>query len=62
MKEIFVTEQELEYLTDIPNMVGEETIPYNSKMSFERESKGCITLEQFSKNIDEAIRRLIPNP
>jgi hypothetical protein len=62
MKEIFITEQELEYLTNIPAMVCEETIPYKSKMSFEEESKDCITLEQFSKNIDEAIRRLIPNP
>ena len=62
MEEIFITEQELEYLTDIPNMVGEETILYNSKMSFEKESKGCITLEQFSRNIDDAIRRLIPKP
>jgi len=62
MKEIFITEQELEYLTDIPTMAGEETISYNSKMNFEKESKGCITLEQFSRNIDDAIRRLIPNP
>ena len=62
MKEIFITEQELEYLTNIPDVVGEEVIPYNSKMSFEKESRGCITLEQFSRNIDEAIKRLILNP
>ena len=32
MKEVFITEQELEYLTNIPNMVGEDTIPYKSKI------------------------------
>jgi len=64
MEEIFVTEEELDYFTNIPDMVCEATVPYQSKMSFEEAVKACngITLEQFSKNIDEAIRRLIPNP
>ena len=64
MEEIFITEQELEYFTNIPNIVNEATVPYKSKMNFEEAVKACngITLEQFSRNIDEAIRRLIPNP
>ena len=64
MEEIYITEQELEYLTNIPNVVCEDAAPYKSQRSFEEEVKACngITLEQFSRNIDEAIRRLIPNP
>ena len=64
MEEIFITEQELEYFTDIPNVVCEKAVPYKSQMSFEEAVKACngITLEQFSRNIDEAIKRLIPNP
>ena len=62
MEEIFITEEELEYLTNIPNMVCEKTVLYKSRISFEEESKDCITLEQFSKNIDEVIKKLIPNP
>ena len=64
MEEIFITEQELEYFTDIPNVVCEKTVPYQSQMSFEEAVKACngITLEQFSRNIDAAIIRLIPNP
>ena len=62
MEEIYVTEQELEYLTDVSCMVCEEILPYKSQISFEEEAKDCITLEEFSRNIDEAIRRLIPNP
>jgi len=66
MEEIFITEEELEYLTDIPTVVSEETVPYKSRksqMSFEEAVRACngITLEQFSRNIDDAIRRLIPN-
>ena len=64
MEEIFITEEELEYFTNIPNVVRERTIPYKykSQPSFEEESKDCITLEEFSKLLDEAIMKLIPNP
>ena len=64
MEEIFITEQELEYFTGISNAVCEEPASYGSQMSFEKAVKACngITLEQFSQNIDDAIRRLIPNP
>jgi len=63
MEEILITEEELEYLTDIPMRVCEDAAPYNkSKLSFEEEAKGCITLEEFSVMWDESIRRLIPNP
>ena len=64
MEEIYITEQKLEYLTNVPDEVCEEAVPYKSQMSFEEAVKACngITLEQFSKNIDDAIRRLIPNP
>jgi len=65
MEEIFITEEELEYFTNVPSMVCEEAIPYGRpKMSFEEVVKACngITLEEFSRNIGETIKRLIPNP
>ena len=64
MEEIFITEREMEYFTNIPDVVCEEAFPYKSQISFEEAVKACngITLEQFSRNIDDAIRRLIPNP
>ena len=64
MKEILITEQELDYFTNIPDRVCEEAVPYQSKMSFEEAVKACngITLEQFSAMWEESIRRLIPNP
>ena len=64
MKEIFITEEELEYLTDIPMVVSEEAFPLKPKKNFEEAVKACngITLEEFSKLLDEAIIRLIPNP
>ena len=60
MEEIVITEQELEYLTLVPDTVCEDFA--NPEISFEEESKDCISLEEFSNRIDEAIRRLIPNP
>jgi len=49
MEELIITEEELDYFTNIPNKVCEETTPYKTKISsFEEESKGCITLEEFS--------------
>lgn len=64
MEEIFITEQELEYLTDVPNMVCEEQISLKPRMSFEEAIEACngITLEQFSLMWEESINRLIPNP
>ena len=64
MEEIYITEQELEYLTNIPNMVCEDTVSYKTKsqMSFEEESKDCITLDEFSKMLEESINRIMPNP
>jgi len=62
MEEIFITEQELEYLTDIPDTVCEGRILLKFQKKFKEESRGCITLEEFSKIWDESIRRLIPNP
>ncbi len=62
IEEIFITEEELEYLTNIPQTVCEEAVSLKPQMSFVEEARGCITLEQFSKKIDEAIKRLIPNP
>ena len=59
MEEIFITEEELEYFTDIPTVLCEEAVPYKSKSqkSFEEEVKACngITLEEFSKLLEEAI-------
>jgi len=64
MKEIVITEEDLEYFTHIPMIACEKKAYYNSKIHFEEAVKACngITLEEFSRNIDEAIRRLIPNP
>jgi hypothetical protein len=64
MEEIRITEEELEYLTHIPMVACEEEVSYGKQMSFEEAVKACdgITLEEFSLRIDEAIRRLIPNP
>ena len=64
MEELFITEDELEYFTDIPMVVSEEAFPLKRKMSFEEAVKACngITLEEFSRNIGDAIKRLIPNP
>jgi len=64
MEEIYITEQELEYLTDIPNVVCEPAVSYKTKsqMSFEEEAKDCITLEQFSRMLEESINRLMPCP
>ena len=62
MEEIFITEEELEYFTNVPNVVSEKAFSLKPKMSFEEESKDCITLDEFSKLLDEAIIRLVPNP
>ncbi|MCL1934133.1 MAG: hypothetical protein FWF53_10040 [Candidatus Azobacteroides sp.] len=64
MEEIFITEDELEYLTNVPDVVCEKEVPYKSRMSFEEAVKACngITLEEFSKMLDEAIMRLMPDP
>ena len=56
MEEIFIAEEDLEYYTNIPTVVCEESVPYKSKMSsFEEESKGCITLEEFGSMWKAAI-------
>ena len=62
MEELYITEKELEYLTEIPTMVGEPVAPYKrkSERTFEEEAKDCITLEEFSKMWEESINRLIP--
>ena len=64
MEEIFITEEELKYLTDFPDMVCEGMVPYKSQKSFEEAVKACngITLEEFSKMWEESINRLITNP
>ena len=62
MEEIVITEDDLDYFTNISDRVCEETISYKSKKSFEEEAKDCITLDEFSKLLDEAINRLMPDP
>lgn len=63
MEEIYVTEEELEYFTNIPSVVCEAPALYDAEAqpSFEEEAKDCITLEEFSKMWEESINRLIPN-
>ena len=58
MKEINITKDELEYYSNpqIGNAVNEPSPLYNKlKLSFEEESKDCITLEEFGKRWKEAI-------
>jgi len=64
MEELLITEQELEYFTDVPTLLQEEAVSMKPTMSFEEAVKACngITLEEFSRNIGEVIKRLIPNP
>ena len=62
MNEVYITEEELEYYTNVPNTLNEGMVGILSREEFARETQDCISLEQFSNNIDEAIRRLIPNP
>ena len=62
MKEMFITEEELEYYSNPAYVVNEASVPYKSQLSFEEESKDCITIDEFSRRIGEAIKRLIPNP
>ena len=66
MEEIFITEEELDYLTDIPQTVAESPASYGEepRMSVEEAMKkyNAVTLDEFSKMLDEAIDRLIPNP
>jgi hypothetical protein len=64
MEEILITEEDLDYFTNIPDVVCEPAASYKSKLrkSFEEEAKDCITLEQFSKLWEESINRLMPDP
>lgn len=62
MGEIFINDEELDYLTNVPQVVCEEPNFVEPKISFEEEAKDCMTLDQFSEEIDKAIKRLIPNP
>ena len=47
MGEIVITEEELDYLTDVPYMVCEKTGFYRSQASFEEESKTVLPLKSF---------------
>ena len=57
MEEIFITEEELDYFTNIPDVACEGKTPYKSQMSFEEEAKkhNCITLEKFGKMWKDSI-------
>ena len=57
MEELFITEEELEYFTNVPNVVSEEAFSFKPKMSFEEAAKkyNCITLEEFGKMWKDSI-------
>ena len=57
MKEIFITEEELEYYSNPALVANEAAVPYEPQMSFEEEVKKhkCITLEEFGRMWKEAI-------
>ena len=60
---IYITEKELEYFTNVPDMINEgNDMNYSSEEDYERESQDCISLEEFFKLWKESIRRIIPNP
>ena len=62
---IYITEEELEYFTNVPDMINEgNDMNYSSEEEYEslRATGELYTLEEFSNAIDEAIRRKIPNP
>jgi len=64
MEPIYITEEELEYLTNVPQTVCESVTSYNSQLSFREAAKkgNCITLEEFSRRWEESINRLMPDP
>ena len=63
MKEpIYITEEELEYLTNVPNTLNEENMVYSSEEKYERDFPNTISLEEFRDKWIESIRRIIPNP
>jgi len=64
MEELLITEQELEYFTDVPSTLREEAVSMKPTMSFEEAVKACngITLEEFSRRWKESIRKFISNP
>ena len=57
MEELFITEEDLDYFTNIPGRVCEEEVLYKSKRTFEEEVKAhnCITLEEFGKMWKDSI-------
>ena len=57
MKEIFITEEELEYYSNPASVVNEPTVPYKHQLSFEEEVKKhkCITLEEFGRMWKDSI-------
>ena len=60
---IYITEEELEYFTNVPDMINEgNEAHYFSEEEYERDSQDCITLEEFGRRIDEAIDKLMPDP
>ena len=66
MKEIYITEKELEYYSNpISNeIVNEEVVTNRPKMTFEEAKKvyNCVSIDEFSEKIGESIKRLIPEP
>ena len=64
MEEILITEEELDYLINVPQTVAEDAVYMNSKMTVEEAIKkyNAITLDEFAEMWDESIRRLMPDP
>ena len=60
METVYITEEELDYYTnnlETLNESNDETYGFLTDEEWERESQGCITLEEFSDMIGEAIKR-----
>ena len=62
---MYITEEELDYYSNPISTytVNEANISYKPQMSFEEIIKrhNCITIDEFSEKIGEAIMRLVPN-
>ena len=61
---IYITEDELEYFTNVPNMINEENIVYSSEEKYNEllASGNFVSLEEFRKAWHESIDRIMPDP
>ena len=61
---IYITEEELEYLTNVPNMINEDNIVYSSEEKYNEllASGNFVSLDDFFRMWEESIDRIMPDP